>query len=179
MKLVKYLEIFYRRLRASQDCIKEERKMKDIPGYEGLYAVTSCGRVWSYKSKRFLNPIVNNNNYLVVTLHKDGERKIFLIHRLVAEAYIPNPNSLDTVDHIDNNKMHNYVNNLQWLTRAENTRKESYLREKKIKCIETGEVFPSILAAAKATSQKTSSHIGECCNGKRRSAGGYHWHFIE
>lgn len=152
--------------------------MKDISGYEGHYAVTSCGKIWSYKSNRFLNPMLDNYNYLVVSLYKNGIEKRVRVHRLIAEAYISNPNNLECVDHKDNNKMHNYINNLQWITRAENTRKERYLAEKKVKCIETGEVFSSILAAAKATGQKTSSHIGECCSGKRRSAGGYHWEFF-
>jgi len=85
--------------------------MKDIIGYEKLYAITSCGRVWSYKRNKFLSS-EKVNGYERVTLCKDGKRKHFLIHRLVAEAYIPNPNSYDTVDHINNDKTKNYVNNL-------------------------------------------------------------------
>ena len=60
--------------------------MKDIKGYEGLYAVTSCGKVWSYKSKRFLTPAKTHNGYLIVNLCKDGQGKMYRVHRIVAEA---------------------------------------------------------------------------------------------
>ena len=97
--------------------------MKDVVGYEGLYAVTSCGKVWSYKSKRFLTPENNGRGYFRVKLCKDGKEKKYMIHRLVAEAYIPNQDNLPQVDHIDNDKTHNYVNNLQWITNRDNVRK--------------------------------------------------------
>ena len=57
--------------------------MKDVVGYEGLYAVTSCGKVYSYKSKKFLKPLKDKDGYLQVNLHKDGEQKTYKIHRLV------------------------------------------------------------------------------------------------
>lgn len=83
--------------------------MKDIQGYEGLYAITSCGRVWSYKYKRFLIPYKNNKGYLLVKLTKDG----YSIHRLVALNYIPNPENKEQVNHKDEN-------NLEWMTNYEN-----------------------------------------------------------
>jgi hypothetical protein len=58
--------------------------MRDIKGYEGLYAVTSCGKVWSYRSKKFLKPYDNGFGYLYVNLNNDGKKKQFKIHRLVA-----------------------------------------------------------------------------------------------
>ena len=99
--------------------------MKDVVGYEGLYAITSCGKVWSYKRKRFLTPYNSGNGYLKVKLFKDNEEKQYRIHRLVAEAYLPNPENLPQVDHIDNDKTHNYVNNLQWITHRDNSRKSN------------------------------------------------------
>lgn len=86
--------------------------MRDIPGYEGLYAITSCGKVWSHRNKKFLKPDINGRGYHRVVLSKNGETKRFLVHRLVAEAYIPNPNNYDTVDHIDGCPAHNYIKNL-------------------------------------------------------------------
>lgn len=86
--------------------------MKDIIGYEGLYSITSCGKVWSYKSKKFLKSCNNNKGYLFVRLCKNGKIENKKIHRLVAEAYLPNPNNYDTVDHIDFNTANNCVNNL-------------------------------------------------------------------
>ena len=88
--------------------------MKDIQGYEGLYAVTSCGKVWSYKNERFLKPYKKRDGYLEVYLYKGGERKHYIIHRLVAMAYIPNPDNLPQVNHKDENKENNALPNLEW-----------------------------------------------------------------
>ena len=90
--------------------------MKDIIGYEGLYAVTSCGKVWSYKSKKFLKPGKRRDGYLHVSLYKGGEGKLYYIHRLVAEAYLPNPNGLQQVNHKDENRENNALQNLEWCT---------------------------------------------------------------
>ena len=65
--------------------------MKDIKGYEGLYAITSCGKVWSYRRKKFLKLRADQDGYLLVNLYNKGKPKGCLVHRLVAEAYIPNP----------------------------------------------------------------------------------------
>lgn len=84
--------------------------MKDIPGFEGRYAITSCGKVWSYKSNRFLKPYSIGNDYLAVKL--DG--KNYRVHRLVAAAYLPNPKNLPQVNHKDENKHNNALPNLEW-----------------------------------------------------------------
>lgn len=68
--------------------------MKYIPGYEGLYAATSCGKVFSYRKKKFLSPRKNNSGYLRVALYKDGKVKDFLVHRLIAATYLENPENL-------------------------------------------------------------------------------------
>lgn len=119
--------------------------MKGIIGYEHLYGITSCGKVWSYRSQKFLALNPNQDGYLQVGLCKNGERKMLKIHRLVAEAYLPNPNNYDTVDHIDGDRVNNCVNNLQWMDAKDNTRKGT---SKKIKCLNTGEIFSSIKIAA-------------------------------
>ena len=131
--------------------------MLDIKGYEGLYAITSCGKVWSYRSNRFLKPQKGSNNYLFVSLCKDGVRKDYRIHRLVAETYLPNPDNLPEVSHIDETRDNNCVNNLCWSTIKDN--RNTPLHKQRIKktrkrnpvvCIETNEVFVSITDAAKA-----------------------------
>lgn len=94
--------------------------MRDIKGYEGLYAITSCGRVWSYRYRRFLIPYKSNKGYLLVKLTKDGIRKAYSIHRLVALNYIPNPENKEQVNHKDENKENNCINNLEWMTNYEN-----------------------------------------------------------
>ena len=149
--------------------------MKDVKNYEGLYAVTSCGKIWSYRSKKFLKPFADKNGYLKVGLYKDNKKKNFLIHRLVALAYIPNPDGLETVDHIDGNKEHNYINNLQWMTQKDNAIKGN---SKKIRCVETGKIFDSARIAAKEMSLNNST-ISSVCNGKRKTAGGYHFEFLQ
>ena len=95
--------------------------MKDIKGFEGRYAITSCGRVYSYKAKKFLKPRVDKDGYLAVTLFcgDKNHKKYCLIHRLVASAYIPNPENKPTVNHKDEIKSHNWINNLEWMTMAE------------------------------------------------------------
>jgi hypothetical protein len=88
--------------------------MKDIKGYEGLYAVTSCGKVWSYKNKKFLKM----DRQFSVNLYKDGHRWHPKISFLVALAYIPNPTYSDIVFHKDGNKAHNWINNLEWKVKS-------------------------------------------------------------
>lgn len=144
--------------------------MRDIKGYEGQYAITSCGRVWSYKSKKFLSLKEEKSGYLRVGLCKDGKQKYFLVHRLVAEAYVSNLNSYETVDHIDNCKTHNYPNNLQWMTRRDNTKKT---KGTQIECVETGEIFESYSAAAKVYN-KAPGNIRDAVLRGGKSAG-YHW----
>ena len=111
--------------------------MKDIQGYEGLYAVTSCGKIWSYRSKKFINIRKNRGGYLVVNLSKNGKNTTYQVHRLVAKAYIPNPDDLPQINHKDENKEHNYVNNLEWCTAKYNsnygTRNQRALETKKNK----------------------------------------------
>lgn len=83
--------------------------MRDIPGYEGLYAATSCGKIYSYRAKKFLKPRITKKGYCRVLLYKDGKGKDFYIHRLVAEAYLDNPENLSQVNHKDEDKSNNSV----------------------------------------------------------------------
>lgn len=94
--------------------------MKDIKGYEGIYAITSCGRVWSYRSKKFLKPRPDRDGYLRVNLKLNGKEKTIHIHRLVAETYLPNPDNLPQINHKDEVKSHNWINNLEWCTASYN-----------------------------------------------------------
>lgn len=95
---------------------------KSIAGFAGRYEVSNLGHVRScYTGKtRLLSQSKNNKGYLRVFLCKNGTKKVFFVHRLVAEAFIPNLNSLETVNHKDENKLNNHVENLEWMTMADN-----------------------------------------------------------
>lgn len=93
---------------------------KDIPGYEGLYVVSNNGRVMNVRSGRVLRGIVNNLGYIMVGLSKSGKVKMILVHRLVAEAFIKNPDNLREVNHKDEDKSNNNVDNLEWCDRKYN-----------------------------------------------------------
>ena len=150
--------------------------MKDVVGYEGLYAVTSCGKVWSYKRKKFLVPTYNSKGYLQVKLCKDGKFKQYLIHRLVAEAYLPNPENLPQVDHIDNDKTHNCVNNLQWITNRDNNRKS---KNKPILQYDLDGNFIREWSSATDVGKEVRKNIVHCLKGRNKTAYGYIWKYKE
>jgi len=94
--------------------------LKDIEGYETLYAVSDCGKVFSYKRGKYLKPVDNGYGYLRVDLCKDGEVKGKKIHRLVAETFLEADDKRNEVDHIDGDRTNNNVKNLRWVTSSEN-----------------------------------------------------------
>jgi len=107
-------------------------KWKSIKGFEGIYEVSSLGRVRSLDRKipykdgfkqakgKLMKLTKNRLGYMVVTLQKDRKRYFSIVHRLVAKAFIPNPENKREVNHIDSIKDNNNVNNLEWSTRKEN-----------------------------------------------------------
>ena len=190
---------------------------KDIEGYEGIYQISSHGRVKSlprhiksgpveFTSKeKILKPIKSNQGYLSYILCNNGERRQLRAHRLVAQAFIPNPQNKPEVNHIDGNKQNNNVINLEWVTRSENQQhawdnglkprlvgekngfyKKHHSEEAKLKLskqhskpvinIDTGEVYASISEASSKTGINLTS-ISNCCRGKQIKAGGYRWEY--
>ena len=163
---------------------------KSIAGYEGLYEVSDQGRVKSLKycKEKILKPWNNKYGYLQVGLHKDGKVEKPKIHRLVAEAFIPNPNNLTTVNHKDEVKTNNVASNLEWMSQKDNnnygTRNkrvaESLSNQVQMFDKSTGELlatFPSTHEAERVTRIAYQS-ISSCCLGKRKSAGGYVWKYF-
>ena len=157
--------------------------MKDIENFEGLYAVTSCGKVWSYKSKKFLKPGNNHKGYLQVGLSKNGERKWYLIHRLVAEAYLPNPENLPQVNHKDENKTNNCLQNLEWCDQKYNnnygtrTEKVSNSLKKPILQYDLEGNFIREYASATDVGKEARCNIVKCLTGKTKTAYNYIWKY--
>ena len=133
---------------------------KDIPNYEGLYQASNLGRIKSLEridtnnhiiKERVLKQKINKSGYLYVMLYKNHNRKTLRVHKLVAQTFIPNPNNYLQINHKDENKHNNCIDNLEWCTPSYNqnygTRNEKV--SKKVLCIETGEVFPSVREASR------------------------------
>lgn len=154
--------------------------MKDIKNYEGLYAITSCGKVWSYRSQKFLKGTPDKDGYLRLTLTKNGKKNNYFIHRLVAEAYIPNPENKPQVNHLDEIKTHNYIGNLEWATSKENVNygTRNKRSSKAVYCVELDKVFDSQTQAAKELKIDRKG-ISKCCLGAYKTCGGYHWRYYE
>ena len=154
--------------------------MKDIKGYEGLYAVTSCGKVWSYRSKKFLSPATNRQGYYFVLLYdEDGNKKGKRVNRLVAETYIPNPDNLPIVGHENDIKTDNRLSNLYWTDHKENSTHNdcNIKRGKKVRCVETGEVYDSMVLACQAIGEYATNLSRACRKGIKMK--GYHWEYVK
>lgn len=172
-------------------------EFRPVRGYERYY-VSDLGRVLNTKTGRFLKMHKNNKTgYLQLGLWKDGKMKLFLIHRLVATAFIPNPDNLDTVDHINGQKNDNRACNLQWLSNhdnaskfhreqitqeqrkfyRENIKKTNEVCKKSIICLETGKIYKSITQASEELNLD-NSNISKVCNGKIKQIHGLHFEYL-
>jgi hypothetical protein len=171
---------------------------KDIEGYEQLYQVSNLGNVKSLSNKnnrreKILKP-GSKKGYLSVILHKNRVRKNFLVHRLVAEAFLPNPNNLQTINHKDEDKTNNRVENLEWCSPQYNcnygTRnnrvKENLINNSKLskQVIQFSEDdnFIKIWESIREVERKlkiASQNICSCLKGKINIAGGYKWGYFE
>jgi len=162
---------------------------RPIKGFETRYTVSNTGLVFSKLTGRYLTPKVDRYGYEVVTLCKNGKAKYITVHRLVAMAFIPNPNGLPCVNHKDENKRNNRVENLEWVTVKENdnygTRNQRMAESKKKVQIAQYDlnmtlirVHPGVKDAHRNTGVNRNS-IRDVCRKKRSSAGGYIWRYWE
>lgn len=176
-------------------------KWHDIEDFEGLYQVSSYGRIkriehWKLQETNRTNKhteyrqlkekILSTNGkdrYASVTLCKGKIRKSVLVHRLVAKAFLPNLQNLPEINHKDCNTRNNHVDNLEWCDRkyninyADRTKKAMEKIQKKVQCIESGVIYDSVTKASLETNLQKSK-ISLVCNGKRKTTGGLHWQFI-
>ena len=159
--------------------------MNDVKGYEGLYAVTSCGKIWSYRRQKFLKPATVRGGYLQVKLFKNEKSKQFYVHRLVAEAYLPNLENLPEINHKDENKANNCLQNLEWCDAKYNsnygTRNDRLASSNKKPILQLtldGEFvreWPSTVDVG----IEVSSNICHCLRGQQKSAYGFKWVYKE
>ena len=120
-----------------------EEIWRDVEGYEGLYQVSNLGRVKSLNYRRtgkekILKPIKIKKQYMNVKLCKNGKLKQYMIHRLVAKAFIPNPDNKEQVNHINEIKTDNRAENLEWCDRSYNVNYGTRIEKQKQTCIENG-----------------------------------------
>ena len=192
---------------------KESEVWKDISGYVGLYQVSNFGRVKSlqrvikvkhptgctYTKRwlcRILKPVKDTNGYSVVSLGKHNRK---LIHRLVAEAFIPNPENKPHINHIDGNKTNNFLENLEWATVSENAlHSHRVLRHKSVNPtlgkfgknhhnskivlqIKDGKIIAKFYGAAEAERKTKINRTAICmtCRGYHKTAGGFQWKYKE
>ena len=181
-----------------------EEIWKDIEGYDGRYKVSNMGNVKSmnygnHGYAKNLVPKVNNCGRLWVELIKDGEKKQFLIHRLVGKTFIPNPHNLPEINHKDENVMNNVVDNLEWCTKEYNLRytanrhpewfrhgsNPGRSRASKNKHLLINQYdadgkllrqWPNARSVFVETGMSDWS-IAECCRGKRKQAYGFKWQY--
>ena len=159
--------------------------MKDIKNYEGIYGITTEGDVYSYKRKRFLVPIADKNGYLYVNLYKDGKMKNYKIHRLVAEAYIPNTENLPQINHKDENKTNNCLQNLEWCDSKYNNNYGTHIEKvsnslkKPILQYDLDGNFIREWPSATDVRNEVNGNICNCLKGKLPSAYGFKWVYKE
>ena len=175
-----------------------EELWKDIIGFEEFYQISNKGRVMSkdryvrtcgngkrLSKGRIIKPIICTNKYLEAHLHVDGNITVKLIHRLVAEHFIPNTEGFPEVNHKDENPQNNNVENLEWCTSKYNanygTRNQRMVKEKYLKPVimmdlEGNEIkrFKSLGEATRETGFDISAII-RVCKGRKRTSMGYKW----
>ena len=159
-----------------------------INGYGGLYEVSDQGRVRSLKfgKERILKPVRSTCGYLQVSLCKNGEMNNFLIHRLVSQTFIPNPDNLPQVNHKDEDKENNYVQNLEWCDKKYNNnygtrtqRASMKISKPVLQYTKSGEFVKEWKSATDV--QRTlgyfQNNIASCCTGKLKSAYNFIWKY--
>lgn len=163
-----------------------EEIWKNIKGYEGLYQVSNLGRVKSldyrHTGKEKVLTVGIKDGYFIVNLWKNRRGKTTKVHRLVAEAFLPNPENKPHIDHVNTDRTDNRVENLRWCTIQENnnnpiTRQKSGKPVIGVNKLTGEEVWFACSYEAQRVLGIGHSEITACCRGKRKSTGGYVWRY--
>lgn len=157
-------------------------KWKVIEEYP-KYSVSNFGNIKNNKTGRILKPAKDSNGYPFVCLF-DNKGHTKTIHRMVAKAFIPNPENLRDINHINGNKTDNRVENLEWCAHSKNVAhaieelgsNTGHGKRRSIKCIETGVVYPTVKSAAKFAGVSDMA-IRKCLYGQMHTSAGYHWEY--
>ena len=161
--------------------MSESEVWRDIIGYEGIYQVSNKGNVFSIermvqgreRGGITLKPKHSRNGYLHVGLYRNGKMKNKLIHRLVLEAFVENPNNLPEVNHKDEDKANNNVENLEWCTSRYNTNHGTLIERisKKVRAVnvETGEVVEFNSTQEAERKGYSSGGVSQACRGVHKS----------
>ena len=173
-----------------------EEIWKDIEGYEGIYEVSSFGRVRSVARKVVrgnpsyeftLRPRIlkahYHHGYLAVTFGNGKDKQNYFVHRLVAEAFLPDYFDGAQINHKDENRINNHVDNLEWCTSKYNNNYGHHriARYRKVSQIKDGKVvrtYDAIIIASKETNIHANK-INDVCRGIRKTAGGFEWRYAE
>ena len=163
-----------------------EEEWQDVLGFEELYQVSSFGNVRTIKKgEAEMSQQENRNGYMTVHLRDKGVERRAMVHRLVAEAFIPNPNGFRDVNHKNGDKSDNRVENLEWTSHADNMTHSFRELGKNVRHIVQLDLdnnfierWNSIIEASEATGI-CRTNIGECCRGNRKHTKGYKWKYEE
>lgn len=162
---------------------------KNVSGYEGTYQVSNLGRVkrlFKNGKENILSGKKDKDGYIEVILSSNQKKKYYRLHRLVAEAFVPNLESKPQINHKDRNKQNNSVDNLEWVSGSENVA-HTFVTGRKIfrrpvvqytRNMDIVSFWNSIREAGK-TLKIAENNINSCCNGKLPTAGGFIWRYKE